>query len=131
MVLIGIYAIYPGIPLGRINMGGIGQPWNAPPVAECLAMMVGSDSQGKFGHRCPKKEHTGLRADAVSSENYLYSSIGGQEQETFLSPCTLSMRPTGGQYLSLLRCRTGVQPTARLYGRFHKSLARSVTVCGA
>jgi hypothetical protein len=53
MVLIGIYALYPGIPLGRINMGGIGQPWNAPPLAECLAVMVGSDSQGKFGHQCP------------------------------------------------------------------------------
>jgi len=37
-------------------MGGIGQPWNAPPVAECLAVMVGSDSQGKFGHRCPSCE---------------------------------------------------------------------------
>lgn len=54
MVLIGIYALAQGIPVGTIQMGGIGQPWNPPPVPDCIPVMIGSDSTGHFGHNCPK-----------------------------------------------------------------------------
>ena len=53
MVLIGIYALPEGIPLGTIHMGGIGTPWNPPPLPVCLPVLITSDSQGQFGHRCP------------------------------------------------------------------------------
>jgi hypothetical protein len=54
MVLIGIYALSQGIPVDTIHMGGIGQPWNAPPFPNCIPVMIGSDSTGHFGHNCPK-----------------------------------------------------------------------------
>lgn len=54
MVLIGIYALPEGIPVDTIQMGGIGQPWNPPPVPNCVPVMIGSDSTGHFGHICPK-----------------------------------------------------------------------------
>lgn len=53
MSLIGIYALPQGIPVGAIQMGGIGQPWNPPPVPNCIPVMIGSDSTGHFGHNCP------------------------------------------------------------------------------
>lgn len=54
MVLIGIYAMPQGIPVDTIQMGGIGQPWNPPPVPGCIPVMIGSDSTGHFGHSCPE-----------------------------------------------------------------------------
>lgn len=54
MVLIGIYALPQGIPVDTIQMGGIGQAWNPPPVPNCIPVMIGSDSTGHFGHNCPK-----------------------------------------------------------------------------
>jgi hypothetical protein len=54
MVLIGIYALPQGIPVDTIQMGGIGQPWNPPPVPNCIPVLIGSDSTGHFGHNCPK-----------------------------------------------------------------------------
>ena len=33
-------------------MGGIGTPWNPPPVPGCFSVFIGSDSHGKFGHQC-------------------------------------------------------------------------------
>lgn len=53
MSLIGIYALPQGIPVGAIQMRGIGQPWNPPPVPSCIPVMIGSDSTGHFGHNCP------------------------------------------------------------------------------
>ena len=53
MVLIGVYALPQGIPVGSIQLGGIGQPWNPPPVPGCFAVLIASDSQGRFGHQCP------------------------------------------------------------------------------
>ena len=43
MVLIGIYALPQGIPVDTIQMGGIGKPWNPPPVPNCIPVMIGSD----------------------------------------------------------------------------------------
>jgi hypothetical protein len=54
MVLIGVYALASGgVPVGSIRMGGIGDPWNPPPMPGCLPILITSDSQGKFGHLCP------------------------------------------------------------------------------
>jgi hypothetical protein len=48
-----VYALPSGMPVGMIHLGGMGQAWNAPPVPGCLSIFVGSDKEGKFGHRCP------------------------------------------------------------------------------
>lgn len=51
--LFAIYALPPGIPVETIKMGGIGQPWNAAPLPDCIPVFIGSDSTGLFGHQCP------------------------------------------------------------------------------
>lgn len=53
-VMIAVYAIPQGIPVGTIQLGGIGDPWNPPPFPGCYPVMIQSDSQGKFGHHCPR-----------------------------------------------------------------------------
>jgi hypothetical protein len=53
LVVIAIYATPQGIPVESIHLGGIGQPWNPPPVPGCFPVFIASDSQGKFGHHCP------------------------------------------------------------------------------
>ena len=52
--LIALYALPQGIPVDSIQIGGIGQPWNPPPFPGCFAVFIASDSEGKFGHNCPK-----------------------------------------------------------------------------
>jgi hypothetical protein len=52
--LFGIYALRQGIPVGLIDMGGIGTPWNPPPVAGSVPVFISSDSQGLFGSECPR-----------------------------------------------------------------------------
>lgn len=52
--LFAIYAMPPGIPVGPIQLGGIGAPWNPSPMPGGIPVFVGSDSEGRFGHQCPK-----------------------------------------------------------------------------
>ena len=52
--IFAIYALPQGIPVGAIQLGGIGNPWNPSPTADCLPIFIGSDSLGMFGHRCPQ-----------------------------------------------------------------------------
>lgn len=47
-----IYVLPQGIPVGTIQLGGIGEPWNPAPVPDCFPIFVGSDSHGLFGHQC-------------------------------------------------------------------------------
>ena len=54
MTLTGIYAHPDGFACDNIKMGGIGDPWNPPPLPNCIAVMMASDTQGKFGHQCPQ-----------------------------------------------------------------------------
>jgi DNA-directed RNA polymerase subunit RPC12/RpoP len=54
MTLVGIYAHPDGFACGNIVMGGIGDPWNTPPFPNCIAVLMASDSEGKFGHECPE-----------------------------------------------------------------------------
>jgi HTH-like domain len=51
--LFAVWALRQGVAVAGINMGGIGTPWNPPPVPDCYPVMIGSDSEGKFGHQCP------------------------------------------------------------------------------
>jgi len=51
--VIAVYALPQGLPVEKIQLGGIGQPWNPPPFQDCLPVFIGSDSEGKFGHHCP------------------------------------------------------------------------------
>lgn len=53
MKLIAVYALPQGVPVETIRLGGIGKPWNPPPFPDCFPVFIASDSQGKFGHRCP------------------------------------------------------------------------------
>jgi Zn-finger nucleic acid-binding protein len=52
--LFGIYALPQGIPVGMIDMGGIGTPWNPPLFPGCIPVFISSDSQGLFGSECPR-----------------------------------------------------------------------------
>ena len=54
MVMIAVYALHQGVPVEMIQLGGIGQPWNLPPFAGCIPVFIGSDSEGRFGHHCPR-----------------------------------------------------------------------------
>ena len=53
-VMIAVYALSQGVPVGSIQLGGIGTPWSPPPFEGCYPVMIQSDSQGKFGHHCPR-----------------------------------------------------------------------------
>lgn len=54
--IIAVYALQEGIPVSRAVMGGINQPWSQPPVEDCFTVLIGSDSEGKFGKQCPSCE---------------------------------------------------------------------------
>jgi hypothetical protein len=55
MVMIAIYAAVPqGFPVSDVRMGGIGQAFEPACPAGCMAVFLGSDSHGKWGHRCPR-----------------------------------------------------------------------------
>lgn len=54
MALFGVYALPQGIPVGTIQMGGIGDPWNPPSTPDCLPIFIASDSLGMFGHQCSR-----------------------------------------------------------------------------
>ncbi|MGH7147014.1 MAG: hypothetical protein ACREIJ_03835 [Nitrospiraceae bacterium] len=49
-----VYALPEGLPVGTIQLGGIGQPWNPAPLPNCLPIFIGSDSLGMYGHQCTK-----------------------------------------------------------------------------
>lgn len=85
--LVGIYAHPDGFACGNIVMGGIGDPWNAPPFPNCIAVMMASDSQGRFGHECPScKKH--FRSESIPSRFPLTCPYCGVRAESyhFLTP---------------------------------------------
>lgn len=47
-----IYTLPQGVPVGTIQLGGIGDRWNPAPFPGCLPIFIASDSHGKFGHQC-------------------------------------------------------------------------------
>mgnify|MGYP000953622873 CR=1 FL=1 len=54
LVMIAVYALPQGVPVETIQLGGIGQPCNPPPIPGCFLVFIASDSHGKFGHTCPQ-----------------------------------------------------------------------------
>mgnify|MGYP003666557121 CR=1 FL=1 len=51
--IIGVYALWPGIVVEELSLGGIGTPWPVPKYPGSLPVLIGSDGEGKFGHHCP------------------------------------------------------------------------------
>ncbi len=51
--IFAVYAIPQGVPVDTIQLGGIGQPWNSPPIPNCISVFIASDSEGRYGHQCP------------------------------------------------------------------------------
>ncbi|WP_281993240.1 hypothetical protein [Sulfitobacter geojensis] len=49
-----IYALQQGIPLGVVRMGGMGGDFSDRPHPSCFPVFIGSDSEGMFGHQCPR-----------------------------------------------------------------------------
>jgi DNA-directed RNA polymerase subunit RPC12/RpoP len=87
MRLVGVYAHPDGFACGNIVIGGIGQPWNPPPLPNCIAVFMASDSHGKFGHECPDcKKH--FRTDSIPSKFQLTCPYCGLRAESyhFLTP---------------------------------------------
>ena len=52
--LVGVYALPQGVPVEKIELRGIGQPWSPPPFSGCIPVLIASDSEGRFGHDCPR-----------------------------------------------------------------------------
>lgn len=53
--MITIYATVPqGLSVSDVIMGGIGQGFEPPCPDGCIAVFLGSDSHGKWGHQCPQ-----------------------------------------------------------------------------
>src|SRR5579863_9081124 len=49
----GVYALPPGIVVSQMNLGGIGSQIEPPPIPGCYQVLIGSDSEGKYGRQCP------------------------------------------------------------------------------
>jgi len=49
-----VYTLPQGIPVGTVQLGGIGALCNPPPTSDCLTVFIASDSHGMFGHQCPR-----------------------------------------------------------------------------
>ncbi|MCG7985712.1 MAG: hypothetical protein JAY90_23620 [Candidatus Thiodiazotropha lotti] len=85
--LVGVYAHPDGFACGNIALGGIGQPWTPPPLPNCVAVIMASDSQGKFGHECPEcKKH--FRTENIPAKYPLTCPYCGLRAESyhFLTP---------------------------------------------
>ena len=82
MSLVGVYAHPDGFACGNIKMGGIGQAWNPPPFPNCIAVLMASDSHGRFGHECPEcNKH--FRTDNIPAAFLLTCPYCGLRAESF------------------------------------------------
>lgn len=80
--LFAVYALPQGIVVGSCRLGGIGSPVEAPPVPGAFQVMIGSDSQGYYGHQCPRCK--GYWRSGGAPSICPYCAAGGQQHE-FLS----------------------------------------------
>lgn len=89
--LCGIYAHPDGFACGNIKMGGIGDPFNPPPFPSCIAVLMASDSQGRFGHECPEC-HNHFRSENIPAKFPLTCPYCGFRAESyhFLTPPQIS-----------------------------------------
>lgn len=49
-----IYALPPHLPVATLPLGGIGSSMAPPPIEGAFPVFVASDSEGWFGHQCPR-----------------------------------------------------------------------------
>ena len=49
-----IYSLPQGIPVGTMQIGGIGDSGNTSLTQGCYSIFIGSDTLGMFGHQCPR-----------------------------------------------------------------------------
>ncbi len=54
--VVAVYSLMQGVPVSMMEIRGIGQPSNPPPVPGCIPVFIACDSHGKFGHSCPACE---------------------------------------------------------------------------
>ena len=96
--MFAVYAIPQGIAVADIQMGGIGTPWNPPPIPDCLPVFISSDSTGMFGHQCPNCN--GYWRASHGSKLCPYCAFQAAEQYHFLTEAQQSYVK---EYCSLLR----------------------------
>lgn len=53
-IMYGLWALPFGMAVGPLDMGGLGAPSNPPPFPGCIPVLIACDSEGKFGHHCPR-----------------------------------------------------------------------------
>jgi DNA-directed RNA polymerase subunit RPC12/RpoP len=87
MTLVAVYAHADGFACGGVQLGGIGQPWNPPPLPNCIGVFMASDTEGRFGHECPRC-HKHFRSENIPAKYRLtcpYCGLRAQGFE-FLTP---------------------------------------------
>ena len=95
---------------------------NVAPSSRC------SSSSGEAGVRSAVMRKPPRGSAPASVWN---ASGGGHEQARFRSPCTPSIRRTGGQYLLSRRAATGYAAYCLLYGSTQSASVTCSAVCGA
>lgn len=85
--LCAVYAHREGFACGGVVMGGIGDAWNPPPLPNCVGVMMASDSEGRFGHECPRcRKH--FRSESIPAKFRLTCPYCGLRADgyRFLTP---------------------------------------------
>lgn len=54
--IFAVYALPPGLVVEQMTLGGMGSSQPPPSIPGCYPVLIGSDSQGKFGRTCPACE---------------------------------------------------------------------------
>ncbi len=54
MTMISVYALPQGVIVEPMNMGGLGDAIPPPSIPGCFPVYIMSDSEGHFGHNCPR-----------------------------------------------------------------------------
>jgi hypothetical protein len=85
--IFAIYALAQGIPVSQIRMGGIGSPNDPAPFPGCFYVIIGSDSEGLYGHACPICE--GYWRDEAGTQVCPYCGIRA-EMYQFLTKAQLA-----------------------------------------
>jgi len=87
MTLAAVYAHPAGFPMTAVKLGGIGEPFNPPPVPNAIVVMMASDSEGRFGHECPRC-HKHFRSPTISAHFRLTCPYCGCRADAgqFLTP---------------------------------------------
>jgi hypothetical protein len=82
-VVFAVYAIPQGVAVCDIQLGGIGTPWNPPPLPSCFPVFISSDSTGMFGHQCPACK--GYWRSRHGGKLCPYCAYEGEERYHFLT----------------------------------------------